>query len=69
VLNPQPVRATGQVARFSVGVTGTPPYRLQWYRAGAAISGATNAVYATGPVTANDEGAQFTVTVANEFNS
>jgi len=58
--------ATGQVARFSVGVTGTPPYSLQWYRDGTAISGATNLLYVTPPVTASDEGAQFTVVVTNE---
>lgn len=71
-INLQPTNqfvSTGQVATFSVGVTGTPPYSIQWYRDGAAISGATNFLYATAPVGTNDEGAQFVVVVANDLNT
>jgi uncharacterized repeat protein (TIGR01451 family) len=59
----------GQMASYTVGVTGTPPYRFQWYRDGAAIDGATNATYSTAPVTAGDAGALFHVVVANDCNS
>jgi len=63
------VVATGQVATFSVGVTGTPPYSFQWFRDNAALAGATQVSYTTAPVVAGDEGAAFFVVVANESSS
>jgi hypothetical protein len=64
----QPVNQTvtaGQTATFTVTVTGTAPLSYQWYRNGAAVAGATSASYTTGPTTSSDNGAQFTVMVAN----
>ena len=60
--------ASGQAAHFTVGVTGTPPFSIQWYRDGAAISGATNSTYTVASAAPADEGASFTVTVANDIN-
>ena len=64
----QPMNQTvtaGQTATFTVTVTGTAPLSYQWYRNGAAVAGATSASYTTGPTTSSDNGAQFTVMVAN----
>ncbi|HXI53582.1 MAG TPA: immunoglobulin domain-containing protein, partial [Candidatus Saccharimonadales bacterium] len=61
--------ATGQLASFSVGVTGTPPYGFQWYRDGSSLTDATNATYVTGPVVTSDNGAQFFVVITNDYGS
>jgi hypothetical protein len=55
----------GQPASFSVAVSGTAPLAYQWSRNGAAITGAMASSYATGPTTASDSGATFTVAVSN----
>ncbi len=57
--------ALGASATFTVtaGSSGTLSY--QWYRAGAAISGATAAAYTTPPTVAADNGAAFYVVVSN----
>ena len=57
--------ATGESASFTVSASGSGPLSYQWSRNGAAIAGATASSYATGPVTGNDNGASFTVTVRN----
>lgn len=59
----------GQMASFNVGVAGTPPYSFQWYKNGTPISNATNSSYITPPLSAADDGAQFTVVVTNSSNS
>lgn len=61
--------ALGQAANFHVGLTGTPPFAIQWYRNGNAIPGATNQSYQLSPVTAGDDAAQFHVLVANDLNT
>jgi len=61
--------APGQSAAFTVGVSGTPPYVFQWFRAGSPLSGATNATYVTAPVVPADEGARFTVVVTADSSS
>jgi hypothetical protein len=61
----------GRPARFSVvaGPNGTPPYRYQWRRNGQDIRDANDSTF-TIPVTLpTDEGAVFSVVVANEFSS
>ncbi|HTC45630.1 MAG TPA: immunoglobulin domain-containing protein [Steroidobacteraceae bacterium] len=58
----------GQTATFSVSASGAA-LTYQWNRGGAAIAGATSASYTT-PVTAStDNGAVFTVVVANSAGS
>ncbi len=59
----------GQIASFSVGVTGAPPYFFQWYKNGLAIDQATNNSYTTPPAGPADAGSAFIVTVANIFNA
>ncbi len=61
--------ASGTPATYTVGVTGTPPFSFQWYRDNTPVSGATNSTYSTAPVNNGDEGARFTVVVANAFNT
>ena len=55
----------GQSANFSVSATGSAPLAYQWKKGGAPISGATSRSYSTGPTTAGENGATFTVTVSN----
>ena len=57
--------ATGQDAIFSVAATGTTPMTFQWSKNGAAISGATASSYTTPAAVISDNGAVFTVKVAN----
>jgi hypothetical protein len=59
----------GQPATFSVTATGAAPLSFQWYKGGAAISGATGASYTTPATTTADSGAQFTVKVSNSLGS
>jgi len=59
----------GQVASFSVAVTGTAPLSFQWKKNGVAISSATSSSYTTPVTTTSDSGAQFTVVVSNAAGS
>jgi hypothetical protein len=59
----------GESAVFTVGVHGTQPIALQWYRNGLAIPGATGTSYQTPPVFEADYGAQFHVIVSNAYGS
>jgi uncharacterized repeat protein (TIGR01451 family) len=61
--------AAGEAATYEVGLTGTPPYRIQWYRDGQAVPDATNATYTTAPAALSDDGAAFVVVAGNDFNS
>jgi len=68
----QPANQTvtaGQSASFSVSASGTAPLTYQWTKSGAALSGATSSSYSTGPTTAGENGATFTVTVSNSAGS
>lgn len=69
VILTQPVNKTvlfGTPATFSVQAEGSAPMAYQWYRDGAAISGATATSYTlASPQVATDNGAQFQVTVTN----
>ncbi|MCS7336754.1 MAG: right-handed parallel beta-helix repeat-containing protein [Verrucomicrobiae bacterium] len=51
----------GQAARFEVLAHGTAPVSYQWYKAGAAIPGATNRVLEFATVTTNELGEYFAV--------
>jgi hypothetical protein len=51
----------GSSATFRVGLTG--PWKVQWYRNGVAIPGATTPTYTTPPTTAADDGALYHVVV------
>jgi hypothetical protein len=64
----QPANQTvnaGQTAGFSVTASGTGPLTYQWYKGGAAISGATATTYTTPATVSGDSGSIFTVTVTN----
>ncbi len=72
VITGQPANQTiqaGQAATFSVSATGTAPLSYQWRKNGAAISGATAAVYTTPAETTADNGATFSVVVSNAIGS
>ncbi len=60
--------ATGASATFTVVAGGTAPLAYQWSKAGAPISGATNASYTIASTAAADAGT-FTVTVTNAAGS
>jgi hypothetical protein len=54
----------GQPATFRVRLTG--PWRVQWYRNGVAIPGATSDSYTTAPTVAADDGALFKAVVQGD---
>jgi hypothetical protein len=60
---------TGQKANFSVSATGTGTVTYQWKKNGVAISGANYASYTTPPTVAGDNGAVYTVVVADSTGS
>jgi hypothetical protein len=60
--------APGAAAVFSVTASGLPPLSYQWYFNGAAIAGATDAVYAKGNVQLTDAGS-YSVVVSDPFGS
>ena len=63
---PQPQTvAAGQSASFTVVADGSAPLQYQWRRNGTPIAGATGSSYTTPPTTTADNGASFSVTVAN----
>jgi hypothetical protein len=59
----------GQVATFSISVTGTAPFTYQWQKNNANLSNATSASYSTPPAVSGDNGAQFRVIVTNGAGS
>ena len=66
---PRPtIAAPGGTATFLVWATGPFPH-YQWFTNGAAIPGATSSSYTTPPVSTNDNGAQYQVSVSNNVNS
>ncbi|HEY6454242.1 MAG TPA: immunoglobulin domain-containing protein [Steroidobacteraceae bacterium] len=67
---PQSVTVTaGQAANFSVAATGGGTLTYQWNQNGTPITGATTASYSISSAPSSDNGAQFTVTVANSAGS
>jgi len=68
----QPVAQTvaaGQTAQFSVVASGTAPLSYQWQLNGQAIANATSSTYTTAPTVATDDGAMYSVVVANSAGS
>jgi hypothetical protein len=61
--------ASGQTATFTVIATGSPTLTYQWQRNGTDIAGATAASYTTPPASFADNGAQFSVRIANSIGS
>jgi hypothetical protein len=57
-----------QVATFAVIASGTAPFTYQWYKDGAALSGATDASLSIAKVAASDAGT-YKVTVTNSAGS
>jgi hypothetical protein len=67
-ISAQPQSATvnsGQTATFSVTASGTTPMTYQWMKNSSNVSGATAASYTTPATSSSDNGAAFTVMVAN----
>jgi len=60
---------TGQRATFNVTALGDAPLTYQWRRNGADIAGASAFSYTTPATAAGDDGARFSVTVANAVGS
>lgn len=58
----------GLTATFSVTAGGTS-LQYQWYRDGAALSGANSSSFTTAPTTFSDTGANFSVSVSNSGGS
>ncbi len=59
----------GATATFAVGASGTAPLSYQWFKNGAAISGATSASYTTPATVSGDNGSTFSVQVSNSAGS
>ena len=71
VITAQPAAAAaglGATASFSVLATG-PGLQYQWQKNGVGINGATAASYSTGPLSASDHGAAYSVVVSNADGS
>lgn len=58
----------GQVAEFSVTADGLPGFTYQWHKNGQRIPAALQATYST-PVTLDDTGAKYSVTVTNALGN
>ncbi|NJD51367.1 MAG: hypothetical protein FIB07_00690 [Candidatus Methanoperedens sp.] len=66
VTQPSSISVTsGKTATFTVGATGQLPLSYQWQKNDVSIPGATNAWYATPPVTQSDNGTLYSVIVTN----
>lgn len=66
ITNPANVSlVVGQNAVFTVGVTSTSPYTLQWYRDGVLIPGATGLSYTLVNAQLTDTGATFNAVATN----
>ncbi|NBV22921.1 MAG: hypothetical protein EBS05_13515 [Proteobacteria bacterium] len=61
-------RSVGQSAFFSVTAAGLPPLGYQWFKDGAAISGAIGNILSLGPARTNQAG-NYTVVVSNSAGS
>src|SRR5262249_32946398 len=61
--------SAGQTATFTVTATGVAPLHYQWSKDGAAVSGATTALFTTPATMPSDDGSTFMVTVSNAVNS
>ena len=59
----------GKTAKFSVTATGTTPLSYQWRKNGLNITGAISASYITPATTTADNGALFSVVVANSVGN
>jgi hypothetical protein len=59
----------GETATFSVVVMGSSPLTCQWQKGTTPIPGATSATYTTPPVTATDNGSQFSAVLTNPAGS
>lgn len=59
----------GQTATFNVIAQGNSPLSYQWIKNGKAISGATSNTYTTSPTSSSDNGAVYSVTVADASGS
>jgi hypothetical protein len=59
----------GQTATFSVAVAGPGPYRFQWPKNNAAVSGASYADYTTPATAPSDNGSTFQVVVTGLYGS
>jgi hypothetical protein len=65
----------GQMATFSIKVSGYDPFSAQWYTNGVPISGGTNysfggtLSYRTGPLNLSDDNTVFSVVVRNSVNT
>ena len=59
----------GNTATFSISAVGTPTPSFQWYKNGAAISGATSSMYATPAASLSDSGSTYYVVVSNSAGS
>jgi hypothetical protein len=59
----------GQTATFSVAASGTAPFRYQWQKNGAPVSGATSTSFTTPAAATSDSGSRFTVVVRNSGGS
>jgi hypothetical protein len=59
----------GGAARFTASASGSVPIRYQWFRNGAALTGATNNSLTITNATWADDGAAFQLVASNLFNS
>lgn len=66
MVHPQPQTVLAPApATFTVIASGTPPLAYQWKRNGADVPGATSASYSSPAMSGADDGASFSVAVAN----
>lgn len=71
-INSQPASQTitaGQTATFTVVASSRTTIKYQWFKNGAAISGANSSSYTTPPTSTSDNGEKFDVVVSNRYGS
>ncbi len=70
VSQPEPQTLTiGDIATFSIQITGEPPLSYQWFLNDVAVMGADGPSYSTAPVEVADDGSRIHCLVADAFDS
>lgn len=66
---PSITRTVGDSAIIYIHATGAKPINYQWYVNGVVITGATDSIFSTGPLSLSDNGKRYTCQVSNSVSA